>query len=159
MADENEPDRSHTRVPKPQRLLEDRVANPLFRAVLRSPLHWLASRWLVLVSYVGPRSGRRYAFPVVYHRVGDAVVAVTPRTESNWWRNFRTPRRCTVWLRGTNYAASGAVVTGDERGPLVDAYFERHGLVGRMLGSDRGGRSRARPYEDLAVVRFALDAE
>lgn len=144
-----------------QRAAEERVLNPLLRSALRSRFHLVASRWLVLVSYVGRRSGRRFTFPVAYARSDGAVVAVTPKGESNWWRNFREPRECRVWLEGTEYAATGAVVTGDERGSLLATYFESHGLLGRFLRSDADPAATpdrlSRANSDLAVVRFTLD--
>lgn len=144
-----------------QRTFEERVANPLFRVVLQSRFHWLVSNWLVLVSYVGRRSGRQYTFPVAYHHLDDAVVAVTPKGESNWWRNFHEPRECHVWFDGTEHAATGALVTGDERGPLLAEYFETHGLLRRALGGETDQPSSpeqlARANPELAVVRFALD--
>ncbi|MFB6108511.1 MAG: nitroreductase/quinone reductase family protein [Haloplanus sp.] len=150
------------RVGPVQRTLERRVANPLARSVLRSRVHWVVSDWFVLVSYVGRRSGRRYTFPVAYHRLDGAIVVATPKRESNWWRNFREPRSCRVWLRGDARAATGEVVTGDERGALLAAYVERHPRLGRLLGVDAALVARpdrlAESSRDVAVVRFVLDA-
>lgn len=140
------------RVSPLQRAVEDRLANPLFRRLLRSRLHWTVSGQLVLVSYVGARSGHRYTFPVLYGRHGDALVAVTPRRESCWWRQFREPRPCTVWLRGTARSATGEVVEDATRERLLAAYRAAHPLAARFLGFDDG-----RPDRTLAVVRFRLD--
>jgi deazaflavin-dependent oxidoreductase (nitroreductase family) len=144
-----------------QRGIEERVANPLFRWLLRTRLHWLASRWLVLLSYVGPRTGRRYTTPVAYARSEGNVVVVTPNRESNWWRNFTEPRACRLWLRGTARTATGVVVTGTERERLLAAYVDSHGLLGRSLGAD--GRATpeelARTNRTLTVVRFTLEDE
>jgi hypothetical protein len=46
--------------------LLNRVINPLVRWLIRSPLHWLASRRLALITYTGRRSGRAYTIPVGY---------------------------------------------------------------------------------------------
>ncbi|SFR32253.1 nitroreductase/quinone reductase family protein [Halogeometricum limi] len=148
--------RSTVRISSLQRLVEARFANPLLRRLLRSPLHWPASRSLVLVSYVGPRSGRRYTFPVVYARVDERLVVVTPGRESRWWRNFRRPRACSVWFRGEERPATGTVVSGDERKQLLGAYGDEHPRFGRRLGVG----SREEPEtaaEELVVVRFAFD--
>lgn len=40
--------------------------NPLVRWLMRSPLHWLASRRVALISYTGRRSGRRFTIRVGY---------------------------------------------------------------------------------------------
>lgn len=147
-----------------QRVIETHIANPLFRSLLRSRFHWLVSDRLALLSYAGHRTGREYTFPVAYEPLDGKIVVVTPVRESNWWRNFRTLQRCTVWLRGTARSAIGTLVTGDERPALIAAYFESHWILGRLLGfdsrhdpstsperSDRANRS-----QPLAVVRFTL---
>ncbi|ODR81720.1 hypothetical protein BG842_17735 [Haladaptatus sp. W1] len=90
-----------------------------------------------------------------------AVVAVTPKQESNWWRNFREARQCRVWLRGTGHTATGELVTRHERRVLLGEYFENHRLLRRMFGSEINPVvSPDQPDEvnhDLAVVRFTLD--
>lgn len=143
------------RVSSLQRRIEERVANPLLRWLLRSRLHWLASRWLLLLSYTGRRSGRRYTTPVAYARHEGDVLVATPERESDWWRNFTEPRRCGLWLRGVDRAATGRVVTGADRERLLAAYVERHGLLGRLFGID-GPDDVARASREVAVVRFSL---
>ncbi|KAB1196649.1 MULTISPECIES: nitroreductase/quinone reductase family protein [Haloferax] len=148
------------RVGDAQRTLEQRFANPFLRWLLRSPFHPLASRWFVLLSYVGPKSGRRYTFPVAYARDGDGVVVVTPKADSNWWKNFRTPTTCRLWYRGARRAAVGAVVTGEGAIELLDTYASTHGYVARSLGvSDEPEEYRTSLEETaktLAVVRFSF---
>lgn len=153
--------RSALRVSSLQRAIENRIANPVFQSILRSRFHWIASRWLLLISYVGRRSGHEYTFPVAYSQLDSAVVAITPKQESNWWQNFHDSRECRVWLRGTEHTATGVRVTGDERGVLLAAYFENHGLLRQLLGStidsDASPDQLAKANRDIAVVRFILD--
>ena len=161
MANNTDESRVSERVSFLQREIEERVANSLFRSLLRSRLHWLISNWLVLLSYEGRRSGRQYTFPVAYKRLDDRIVVVTPKQDSNWWKNFQESQECTVWLRETEYSASGALVTDDERTDLIVEYFDTYGILGRIL--DFGGNPAASPEQltqakrSLAVVRFDLD--
>lgn len=144
-----------------QRLFEERVANPAFRVLLRSSLHWPASNWLVLVSYEGSKSGRRYTFPVAYKRLDTEVIAVTPKHETNWWKNFRNSRRCTIWFRGRRRSATGTLTTGDDRHQLLAEYFDTHRILGRILGFEGESTTSAdqpeQANQDLAVVRFTSD--
>ncbi|WP_090384181.1 nitroreductase/quinone reductase family protein [Natronobacterium texcoconense] len=139
------------------REFETRVANPVVRWLLRSPLHPLASFALVLVTYRGRRSGREYTIPVAYARDDGPLVAVTPKSETIWWTNFREPAACVVRLQGTREAAIGELVTDDaERAELLEVYAEQRRLLGRVLGlGDRDGDSSG---DELAVVRFSLDS-
>ena len=44
-----------------------RIGNPIVRAVLRSPLHRILSRHVVLLTVTGRKSGRAYTVPVGRH--------------------------------------------------------------------------------------------
>ena len=144
-----------------QRTVEERITTPVLRVLLRSRFHWLASRWLVLVSYEGRRTGQRYTFPVVYDRRGDSLVVVTPMRESDWWKNFVEPRRCSVRLHGTERPVIGELVTDENsRLELLEGYLETHGLVGRLLdvpdATDRPTDRDVWSIDALDVVRFFL---
>ena len=156
-------DERSSRVSSVHRGFEERIANPLFERLLRSRLHWPASRWLLLLAYRGRRSGRTYSLPVLYERVEGRLVVVTPERESTWWRNFETPRACTAWHHGESRSATGTVLDGDERDRSLRSYLENHGLLTRVLGfgpnpaSDPEGFARA--TRELVVVAFELGAE
>jgi hypothetical protein len=62
------------------------IGNILVRLLLRSPLHFLLSDNLLLLTYHGRISGRQYTIPVSYSRVGEVVTVFTYR---RWWRNLR----------------------------------------------------------------------
>jgi hypothetical protein len=47
-----------------------RRLNPLIAGLLRSPLHGLASRDLLLLTYVGAKTGMRRTLPLSYVEVG-----------------------------------------------------------------------------------------
>lgn len=161
MANTTDESQVSERVSYLQRTIEERVANSFFRRVLRSRLHWLASNWLVLLSYEGRRSERQYTFPVAYKRLDNRIVVVTPEQDSNWWKNFQESQECTVWLRGTEYSANGEIVTDGERPDLIAEYFDTYGILGRILGFGgnpaASSEQLAQAKRSLAVVRFDLD--
>ena len=92
------------------RYLETYVANPILRVLLRSPLHVIASDWLLLLSYRGRRSGTRYTTPVAYQRDGDAIVVTTLREPVVWWRNFRESHPATLWIEGEPVRVRGRAI-------------------------------------------------
>jgi hypothetical protein len=56
---------------------------------MRSPLHWLASRRVALISYTGRRSGRRFTIPVGYEIAGLQVTITVGSPERKvWWRSL-----------------------------------------------------------------------
>jgi len=62
--------------------------NPPMRALLRSPIHRLASANLCLLSYKGRRSGRPFTTPLSFMREGN-VVRLLSSHETRWWQNFQ----------------------------------------------------------------------
>ncbi len=67
--------------------------NPVVGAILRSPLHRLLSDRLVLLTYRGRKTGKRYTIPVGYAREGDALVVPSAHA---WWRSLRWGAPVTV---------------------------------------------------------------
>jgi hypothetical protein len=95
----------------------NRGINPLVRWLLRSPLHWLASRRLALISYTGRRSGRRYTIPVGYEMAGlEVTITVGSPDRKVWWRSLSgSGARVELVVRGrrrTGHAA--ATRAGDQ---------------------------------------------
>ncbi len=68
----------------PKRVM--RVANKVVGLVLRSPMHRAMSTRLLLLTYTGRKSGKRYRIPLDYQRDGDAVTVVAGNP---WWANLR----------------------------------------------------------------------
>ena len=62
--------------------------NPPMRALLRSPLHRIASSNLCLISYKGRRSGRAFTTPLSFMREGK-IVRLLSSHQTRWWLNFQ----------------------------------------------------------------------
>ncbi len=109
----------------------DRIASrakPLVAAILRSPLHPLLSFGLMLISFEGRKTGRRYTFPVGYQQSGETITVLASRARrKSWWRNFREPAPVEVLVRGRRLAGEGRVLAGDgaEFREAVEATFRR----------------------------------
>lgn len=51
--------------------------NPAVRLLLASPLHWPLSRWFLLLSWAGAKTGREHMTPVSYVRDDSGIVVTT----------------------------------------------------------------------------------
>src|SRR5207244_6983362 len=71
--------------PPPKAVL--RLVNPLLAAVLRSPLHRLASKNLMLLTVTGRKSGRTYTLPIGRHEQPDGTFVLS--AGGNWRHNLR----------------------------------------------------------------------
>ncbi len=100
------------------------IVNPAVRLLLSSPLHGLASKSLLLITYTGRRSGRRYTTPLRYMRDGDVIRCFTSR-DTNWWKNLQGGQTVTLTVAGVKDAYLAEVIAGDPittRAHLI-AYF------------------------------------
>ena len=90
-----------------------RFFNPMMRALLRSPFHRLLSGQILLLTYTGRKSGRRYTLPVGYVRDGDALLIVSQHSElKRWWRNLRGGAPVAVLIGGQRVRARADVIEG-----------------------------------------------
>lgn len=88
---------------------QDRWYNPLMRWLLRSPLHRLASRGVLLITFTGRKTGRSYCTPISYSQEGSLIQLISHRGRS-WWRNFEGGAPVTLRLRGQDRPATASVV-------------------------------------------------
>ena len=70
--------------------------NPTMAALLRSPLHRILSNALMLLSFQGIKSGKRYTIPVGYMQQGRHLYIFS---HAKWWKNL-PGQPVTLRLRG-----------------------------------------------------------
>ena len=108
-----------------------RLGNLLVIALLRSPLHRLASDSLVLITYRGRSSGRRFTIPAMYaEHDGTLTIFVGHPERKRWWRNLRGGAEVDVWLRGRRLRRRADVV--NDRGTF-ETYLDRYPRARRTI--------------------------
>jgi hypothetical protein len=65
-----------------------RVANPVVKVLLRSPLHGIASGNIALLHFRGRKSGREFVTPLSYVRENGTVCLMSAHS-TRWWMNLR----------------------------------------------------------------------
>lgn len=100
-----------------------RYINPAMNRLLHSSAHWMMSRRIMTVTYLGRKSGKTYTTPVSYYRKKDTVYCFT---NGKWRLNFTNDNDATLRLRGVDYPASGAIYSGskDQQVALMTEYFK-----------------------------------
>jgi hypothetical protein len=149
-------------VPLAIRLL--RRVNPVIARLLRSPLHGLFSRNLLLLTYVGAKSGRTRTLPLSYVMLGDRLYLCT--RSSLWWRNLRDGQPVELRLRGRRVRAMPVIVElpSPEALGALRAFLTANPKTGEMLYQVRSGGD-GRPSENdlrrevLRSVVVRLDLE
>ncbi len=84
-----------------------RVANPVMAGLLRSPLHGLLSKSLMLLIYEGRKSRKRYIIPVGYVERDNKLYVFT---HSAWYKNFIGGAPVALRLRGELVRGTATVV-------------------------------------------------
>lgn len=108
--------------------------NRAVSALLRSPLHRLLSGRVLLISFAGRTSGRRFTTPVTYTRLDDGRLAFF--SNGIWWKNLAGGAPVTLLLQGravpaiAEPSADVATVVRETK-----AYLARHGYkAARFIG-------------------------
>jgi hypothetical protein len=83
--------------------------------ILRTPLHFLVSKDIMLLTVTGRKTGKKYPMPVSYARDGDGITCSTDRTRADWWKNLRGGATVTLWLCGEEVAGRATVISEDRQ--------------------------------------------
>jgi deazaflavin-dependent oxidoreductase (nitroreductase family) len=123
-------------------LLFHKISNPVVSLILRSPLHSLISGRLVLITYVGRRSGLKRTLPVQYANWdGELVVVVGYHRSKRWWLNLRNqPIHVDVRYRGRLLEGTAVAVESDADviAPRLAEYCRKFHASARIRGIDLG---------------------
>jgi hypothetical protein len=65
-----------------------KTLNPFVKALLRSPLHGIASKNIALLHFRGRKSGREFVTPLSYVRENGTVCLLSAHG-TRWWMNLR----------------------------------------------------------------------
>jgi hypothetical protein len=94
------------------------IVNKGFVGLINAPvLGNLVRRGLIVIRYVGRRSGKTFEIPVGYRRSGDTLtINVTSPDAKNWWRNFLGEGGPITLLNLDGDRTGHAVATRDAKG-------------------------------------------
>jgi F420H(2)-dependent quinone reductase len=105
------------------------VINPVTKLLTRTPLGRRLPN-VVVLRFVGRRSGTRYSVPVVAHDVDGAIVVFT---DAGWAANFRAGIAVSVRRAGSTFTATGTRIED----PVQSAHLIRSAVTrdgARALG-------------------------
>jgi hypothetical protein len=111
-----------------------KAVNPILRVLLRTPIMGRARDQLMVVSFNGRKSGRRYAIPLSAHRIDNNLYALTA---APWKWNFRDGATAEVLHNRKSTSMRGELIT--DRSVVADLFrrcAEAYGVktAERMMG-------------------------
>jgi hypothetical protein len=92
------------------------ILNKLVIFLLHSPLHWLLSNNMLILTFTGRVSGQPLSIPVTYFLSQGKIVIFT---SNRWWKNLRDGARVTIlfkrqWVIGHTEATNEHAVVMQE---------------------------------------------
>lgn len=95
--------------------------NQAMKFVLRSPVHGMMSKSILLITFTGRKSGKTYTTPVSYSQAGNQVYVFT---HAAWWKNLRGGAPVRVRIRGREL--QGLAEPVDEDKQVITAGLAEH---------------------------------
>ena len=96
-----------------------KIPEPLFKLInlvviglLKSPFHRFWSDSLLIIHFVGRRSGKQYRTPVRYIVSGEMLQCFTSKS-GKWWRNVQANEDLMVYLKGRSITCSATTYVDD----------------------------------------------
>jgi deazaflavin-dependent oxidoreductase (nitroreductase family) len=139
------------------------VFNPLSKTILRSPLHRVMSRKLLLITLTGRKSGKKFTTPISYVQQGDTLLLAVG---GSWWKNLRGGTTVWVRLQGKLRTATTEVVTDEEAmSEIYQIILAQNPTQGRFMGikAEPDGKPNANDLRQAiergaAVVKVQIKA-
>ena len=88
------------------------AVNNTVKVVLRSPVHGMVSSTLMLITFTGRKTGKKYTTPVSYSQYGNQVRIFT---HAGWWKNLCGGKPVTLRLRGHDLEGIADAVADDKQ--------------------------------------------
>ena len=88
------------------------IINQAMKYVLRSPVHGMVSKTVLLITFTGRKSGKTYTTPVSYSRSADQVSIFT---HASWWKNLPSDTLVPLRIRGHEYWGMAELVIEDKQ--------------------------------------------
>ena len=111
-----------------------KVINPLIRLLLRSPLGRRMNAQMLVLTFTGRKSGRRFELPLTAHRSGGELYVLTG---ARWQHNFHGGRDADVRLDGHVTPVRGVLVEDPQQ--VAEVYARRIAELGIKQASRQIG--------------------
>jgi deazaflavin-dependent oxidoreductase (nitroreductase family) len=135
--------------------------NPMMVWLLKSPLHGMISRGVMLVSVTGRKCGKMISTPTNYLRDGTTLWVISWR-DRKWWRNLRGGAKVRVLLAGRSVEGRGQVI--EDEVAVAHSLFDYYRRVPQYakyvkIGMDTAGLPISADCERVAssIVMVRID--
>jgi deazaflavin-dependent oxidoreductase (nitroreductase family) len=88
------------------------IVNQTMKFILRSPVHGMVSKSILLITFTGRKSGKTYTTPVSYTQSGGLVYIFT---HAAWWKNLRSNAPVALRIQGREIQGLAMPVAEDKQ--------------------------------------------
>jgi deazaflavin-dependent oxidoreductase (nitroreductase family) len=92
------------------------IVNRTMKFVLRSPLHSIVDKTILLITFTGRKSGKTYTTPVSYSQ-SDGLVTIF--THADWWKNLQHDAAVTLHIRGRELSGLAESIAEDKQAVAI----------------------------------------
>ena len=131
---------------------------PFFKLPLilyRLGLGWTLGKRFMLLTHVGRRSGKVYHSVLAvlhYDKKTHAILAVSPWSASNWYRNIQAAPALEVETAGIRYAPTQRSLSPEEIAALFIEFRQQHPIFIRMVARIPGWKVNSTYAEFLELA-------
>lgn len=133
------------------------IVTQTMKLVLRSPMHGVVSKTVLLITFTGRKSGKTYTTPVDYSQDADQV---TIFTHADWWKNLRGGAPVTLRIQGREVQGLAEPVAEDKGAVAagLTAHLRKVPSDARFYGVtfDDHGNPRANEVEQAAQTAVMI---
>jgi deazaflavin-dependent oxidoreductase (nitroreductase family) len=135
--------------------------NSAMKFVLRSPVHGMVSKTLLLITFTGRKSGKTYTTPVSYSQHDDQVYIFT---HAEWWKNLRNGAPVRLRIRGREFQGLPEPVAEDKQAiaagltehlRMVPSDARYYGVTFDEQGNPRAGEVE-KAVQSVVMIRTRL---
>src|ERR1700694_4030076 len=119
-----------------------RMVNPILGFLLRTPVMGAARKEMMVVSFNGRKTGRRYKIPLSAHRIDNDLYALTA---APWQRNFRDGAAAEVLYDGKTTTMHGELI--EDHSAVADLYLR----CSESYGAKSAQRKMGLKFRDQAI--------
>jgi len=135
--------------------------NRAMKFVLRSPVHGMVSKTVLLITFTGRKSGKTCTTPVSYSQSGNQVYIFS---HANWWKNLCGGAPVTLRIQGREFQGLAEPVAEDKQAIAAGlaAHLRKVPSDARWYGvtfDDHGNPSTAeveKAVQSVVMIRVQL---
>ena len=135
--------------------------NSIMRWLINSPLHFFVSKNLLLMTYIGRKSGKSYTTPMNYIDIEGTLYTLSSR-DRLWWRNLRGGADVNLRLQGANIPARAQVIEDEDQVfQALTAYFNSAPQIAKYvaINLESDGTPNLADVEKAAKERVVVRTE